>query len=147
MKKKLRRSASWWLTMRRIIGFFCRNCWQGQATPYCRPAASAALLLLRSENILLVITDLCMAAADGIDFCKVIAAEFATIPCIVFTAYASSRTEAALKAVGISGWLDKPFANQQVLELVAEVLAGNQPLPGESLAKESIPVTGEQEVL
>lgn len=92
--------------------------------------------LLHREEISLVITDLCMPSTDAVSFCKQISAEYPAIPCIVFTAYSSRLAEQELKDIGVLDCIEKPFSNQMVLELVADVLAKKPSL-----------FTDEQEVL
>jgi len=82
----------------------------------------SAMALLQTEKVSLLLTDLQMAGMNGLDFCQRVNSEIGGIPTIVFTANASGFDRDAMSSAGVLNCLDKPFDNQVILNLVAEVL-------------------------
>jgi len=81
----------------------------------------SAMTLLQNEKVSLLLTDLQMARMNGLAFCQRVRSEIGDIPTIVFTANASSFGREALNNAGVLTCLDKPFDNQVILNLVADI--------------------------
>lgn len=81
----------------------------------------SAMTLLQNEKVSLLLTDLQMARMNGLAFCQRARCEIGDIPMIVFTAHASSFGREALNNAVVLTCLDKPFDNQVILNLVADI--------------------------
>ena len=79
------------------------------------------MTLLQNEKVSLLLTDLQMARMNGLAFCQRVRCEIGDIPMIVFTAHASSFGREALNNAVVLTCLDKPFDNQVILNLVADI--------------------------
>ena len=85
-------------------------------------SGSDALQLLSSTPADLVLLDLKMPGMDGIDVLRAIKEVDATIEAIMITAYASLETIRGAMAHGASGYLTKPFREDEVEEAVTKAL-------------------------
>ena len=81
-----------------------------------------ALSKLYSEHFDLVITDILMPKFDGIRLSRRIRKEWPTLPILVITAFDDEQTCRELLAIGISGYLMKPFDLKQLIDVVEEAL-------------------------
>jgi PAS domain S-box-containing protein len=84
---------------------------------------SEALQLFSTSPADLVLLDLRMPGMDGIDVLKAIKELDANIEAIMITAYASLDTVRGAMAYGASGYLTKPFREDEVEEAVKTALA------------------------
>jgi PAS domain S-box-containing protein len=84
---------------------------------------SEALQLLSTSPADLVLLDLKMPGMDGIDVLKAIKEVDATVEAIMITAYASLETVRGAMTYGASGYLIKPFGEDEVEEAVTKALA------------------------
>jgi PAS domain S-box-containing protein len=85
-------------------------------------SGSDALQLLSTSPADLVLLDLKMPGMDGIDVLRAIREVDATIEAIMITAYASLDTIRGAMAHGASGYLTKPFREDEVEEAVTKAL-------------------------
>ena len=85
-------------------------------------SAESAMGILQKENVSLILTDLRMAHMNGLGFCQKVRCEIGEIPTLVFTADASSLGRDEMSSAGVLSCLDKPFDNQVILDLVADIL-------------------------
>lgn len=87
------------------------------------PDVDEALECWRSEAIDVIITDIRMPKQSGVDLLRVVKKDDPDIQVIVMTGY--GHLESAMKAVKYDAfaYLEKPFDNQKMLDLVAEALA------------------------
>jgi len=81
----------------------------------------SAMTVLQNEKVSLILTDLQMASRNGLAFCQRVRSEIGNIPTIVFTADNSSTGYDAMIDAGVLNCLDKPFDNQFILNLVADI--------------------------
>jgi PAS domain S-box-containing protein len=81
-----------------------------------------ALQLLSSAPADLVLLDLKMPGMDGIDVLRAIKDVDASVEAIMITAYASLETIRGAMAYGASGYLTKPFREDEVEEAVTKAL-------------------------
>jgi PAS domain S-box-containing protein len=84
---------------------------------------SDALRLLGTSPADLVLLDLKMPGMNGIDVLKAIKEADASVEAIMMTAYASLETIRGAMAYGASGYLIKPFGEDEVEEAVTKALA------------------------
>jgi PAS domain S-box-containing protein len=84
---------------------------------------SEALRLLTTSSVDLVFLDLKMPGLSGIDVLRAVKEADASIEAIMMTAYASLETIRGAMAHGASGYLIKPFSEDEVQEAVAKALA------------------------
>lgn len=84
-----------------------------------------ALTLLKTRPADLVITDVNMPNMDGITLTRELRAQpgFKATPIILLTTESSPEKKAAGKAAGATGWIVKPFQQEQLLAVVSKVLA------------------------
>ncbi len=85
----------------------------------------AALTLLRSRQVDLIITDVNMPRMDGIEFTRQTRqlATFQRTPILLLTTESDPTVKARGREVGATGWIVKPFRADQLLAVVAKVLA------------------------
>lgn len=74
-------------------------------------------------DINLVITDLNMPGLDGLDVLRSLRAAAPALPIVVMSGRIDEPVRAALRKLGISGVIDKPFGYDQILETVRGVLS------------------------
>ena len=83
-----------------------------------------AIELLKQSTVDLVITDVNMPIMDGLELTRQLRAlpAFARIPIILLTTESDPAKKLLGRAAGATGWIVKPFSQEQLLALVAKVL-------------------------
>jgi two-component system chemotaxis response regulator CheY len=83
-----------------------------------------ALKVLSTHSVDLVITDLNMPNMDGLELTRQLRAlpAFARTPIILLTTESDPAKKAIGRAAGATGWIVKPFSQEQLLAIVAKVL-------------------------
>lgn len=83
-----------------------------------------ALNLVRTEKVDLILSDINMPNMNGIEFTKQVRTlpQYNTTPIILLTTESEAQKKAEGKAAGASGWIVKPFKQDQLLALVNKVL-------------------------
>ena len=87
------------------------------------------LLAVESHNLDLVVTDLLMPVVDGQEFLRRLRAGGSTLPVIVVSADVQSTSRTHCEELGISGFLNKPFSTDELLECVERVLLEKEGQP------------------
>lgn len=84
----------------------------------------AALGLLQTRHVDLVITDVNMPRMDGIEFTRRarMLPNFQRTPILLLTTESDPGKKTLGRAAGATGWLVKPFQREQLLAVVAKVL-------------------------
>lgn len=77
---------------------------------------------LKADEFDLVISDVRMPGADGIEFARSLHAEFPDLPVILMTAYGSIRTAVDAMKAGAHDYVLKPFEPDEILLLVRRAL-------------------------
>ena len=88
----------------------------------------AALQILEKENVMLVITDIMMPIMDGTELCKHIREDISIchIPIIVLTAKVSMQDHINALNSQADAYIEKPFASEQLLAQVSNLLKGRE---------------------
>lgn len=88
------------------------------------PDGVRALDLLRSFPVDLVITDVNMPNMDGIELTRQVRAlpKYLKLPIVLLTTESDPAKKAAGRAAGATGWIVKPFGQEQLLAIVAKLL-------------------------
>ena len=88
------------------------------------PDGTAALSVLRCQPADLVITDIHMPNMDGIELTRRLRAMpgFNRTPILLLTTESDPGKKAEGRAAGATGWIVKPFQQEQLLAIVAKVL-------------------------
>jgi two-component system response regulator AtoC len=96
-----------------------------QAGIACRhvPDAAAALALLRERPVDVVVTDLRMPGASGLELLAEIAARWPEIPVILLTAHGSIGAAVEAMKKGAADFLLKPFDREEILFTVRKQIA------------------------
>ena len=83
-----------------------------------------ALAKLKNESVRMVITDLNMPNMDGIELIRSLRTlpSCKYIPIIMLTTESQPEKKEAGRAAGATGWIVKPFNQQQLLGVLAKVL-------------------------
>ena len=83
-----------------------------------------ALNVLKDRSVDVIITDLNMPNMDGIELTRQLRAlpAFARTPIILLTTESDPAKKMAGRAAGATGWIVKPFNQEQLLAIVAKVL-------------------------
>ncbi|MDX2186334.1 MAG: response regulator [Opitutaceae bacterium] len=84
----------------------------------------AGLNVLRSTAVDMIISDVNMPNMDGIEFTRQARAlpAHAKTPIILLTTESDAEAKAKGKAAGATGWMVKPFKQEQLLAVAAKVL-------------------------
>lgn len=79
---------------------------------------------LRAKVVDLVITDVNMPRMDGIELTRKLRAlpSYSRVPIILLTTESGASKKGEGKAAGATGWIVKPFSQDQLLALVSRVL-------------------------
>src|SRR4051812_3639222 len=80
---------------------------RGYAAQACQDP-DAALAALRSEDFDVIVTDLSMRGATGIELCRTLAESQRDLPVIVLTAFGSYETAVAAMRAGAHDFISKP---------------------------------------
>jgi two-component system chemotaxis response regulator CheY len=83
-----------------------------------------ALTVLRQRPVDLVLTDVNMPNMDGLELTRQLRAlpSFARTPIILLTTESDPAKKMLGRAAGATGWIVKPFSQEQLLAIVAKVL-------------------------
>jgi two-component system chemotaxis response regulator CheY len=83
-----------------------------------------ALDLLRTRSVDLVISDINMPRVDGIELTRQLRSQpaFSRTPIILLTTESDPEKKAQGRAAGATGWIVKPFKQDQLLAVVSKVL-------------------------
>lgn len=85
---------------------------------------SAAIKLLETEAVQLVISDVMMPVMDGFELCKIIKSnfEYSHIPVILLTAKNSIQSKIAGLELGADAYIEKPFSKDHLQAQIASLL-------------------------
>jgi two-component system chemotaxis response regulator CheY len=108
-------------TMRKMVSFTLRGVGHEVLEA---PDGAAALSLLRTKPVDLVITDINMPNLDGIELTRRMRAlpSFQRTPVLLLTTESDPGKKAEGRAAGATGWIVKPFSQEQLLAIVAKLL-------------------------
>ncbi len=108
-------------TMRKMVSFTLRGV--GYTMVEAEDGVSA-LELLKRQPVDLVITDVNMPRMDGIELTRQIRGtpELTKTPILLLTTETDADSKARARAAGATGWLVKPFKQDQLVSVVAKVL-------------------------
>ncbi len=83
-----------------------------------------ALAVLKTTPVDMIITDLNMPNLNGIDLIKQVRAmpNFKFVPIVLLTTESEDKKKAEGKAAGATGWIVKPFNQDQLLAVVKKLL-------------------------
>jgi DNA-binding response OmpR family regulator len=81
-----------------------------------------ALDVLRSERLVLVVSDLRLPDGDGLDVVRAARTSSPSPPVIVATAFPSRANERQALDAGAAGFLTKPFSIPSFMELVSRLV-------------------------
>lgn len=108
-------------TMRKMVSFTLKG-----AGHEVMEAADGreALNALKQRAVDLVITDVNMPNMDGLELTRQLRAlpAFARTPIILLTTESDPAKKTQGRAAGATGWIVKPFSQEQLLAVVAKVL-------------------------
>ena len=108
-------------TMRKMITFTLKGA--GHEV-YEAADGEEALGFLRQRSVDLVITDVNMPKMDGLELTRQLRAQptFARTPIILLTTESDPAKKLLGRAAGATGWIVKPFNQEQLLAVVTKVL-------------------------
>lgn len=108
-------------TMRKMISFTLRGA--GHEVVEATDGVDA-LNLIRGKRVDLVITDVNMPRMDGIELTRQIrqVPAMSSVPILLLTTESDPGKKALGKAAGATGWIVKPFQQDQLLAVVAKLL-------------------------
>jgi two-component system chemotaxis response regulator CheY len=107
-------------TMRKMVSFTLRGA--GHEVLEAQDGA-IALNVLQSRAVDLVITDVHMPNMNGIELTRQLRAlpSFGRTPIILLTTESDPGKKAEGRAAGATGWIVKPFSQEQLLAIVAKL--------------------------
>ncbi len=109
------------LTIRKMIAFTLKSA----GFDVLEAADGAAgLAILKSHPVDMIISDVNMPVMDGLEFTRQVRLlpAHAKTPLILLTTESSPESKAVGKAAGATGWIVKPFKQEQLLAVTAKVL-------------------------
>jgi two-component system, chemotaxis family, chemotaxis protein CheY len=110
------------LTMRKMIAFTLKTAGHEMLEA---PDGLAAFQLLEQRPVDLIISDVNMPNMDGIELTRQLrqTALHRRTPILLLTTESDDSMKAKGKAAGATGWIVKPFKQEQLLAVVDKVLA------------------------
>ncbi len=111
------------LTMRKLVSFTLRTAGLDVVEA---PDGADAIELLKTRTFDLIITDVNMPKLNGIEFTRQARQlpNGKTVPILMLTTESDAEKKALARAAGASGWIVKPFQQEQLLAVVSKVLPG-----------------------
>ena len=111
------------LTMRKLVSFTLRTAGLEVVEA---PDGADALELLKTRSFDLIITDVNMPRLNGIEFTRQARQlpNGKTVPILMLTTESDAEKKNLARAAGASGWIVKPFQQEQLLAVVGKVLPG-----------------------
>jgi two-component system chemotaxis response regulator CheY len=108
-------------TMRKMVSFTLKGAGH-EVLEACDGAN--ALAMLRSRPVDLVITDINMPNMNGLELTRQLRAlpTFTRTPILLLTTESDPAKKAEGRAAGATGWIVKPFSQEQLLAIVSKVL-------------------------
>ena len=111
------------MTMRKMVAFTLR----GAGFEVVEAGHGAeGLKQLAAKPVDLIITDVNMPVMDGIEFTRQARAALRgrPVPILILTTESDQSKKAEARAAGATGWIVKPFQQDQLLAVVGKVLPG-----------------------
>jgi two-component system, chemotaxis family, chemotaxis protein CheY len=95
-----------------------------ELTTYLNPAELLEDLLNGNENYDLLISDINMAQMSGLDLSEELKAtqNFKNKPILILTTESSPEMKMRGKAIGVTGWMVKPFNDAKLVKAIQMVL-------------------------
>ncbi|MGC4073096.1 MAG: response regulator [Nibricoccus sp.] len=111
------------LTMRKLVSFTLRT---AGLEVIEAPDGADAIELLKARTFDLIITDVNMPKLNGIEFTRQARQlpNGKTVPILMLTTESDAEKKNLARAAGASGWIVKPFQQEQLLAVVGKVLPG-----------------------
>ena len=81
-----------------------------------------ALEIIKNNQYDLIVTDINMPQMSGFDFIKSLRGGGIKVPALALTTENTPQMKQQGKAVGINGWITKPFSNEKIQMAVKRVL-------------------------
>lgn len=108
-------------TMRKMVSFTLRGA--GHEVLEAMDGANA-FEMLQVNRVDLVITDIHMPNMDGIELVRQLRAlpDYRKTPILLLTTESDPGKKAEGRAAGATGWIVKPFSQEQLLAIVSKVL-------------------------
>ena len=93
-------------------------------TTYLNPAELLDMLQSGQEDYDMLISDINMPQLNGLDLAQTLKQDpaFKHKPILILTTESSAEMKAQGKAIGVTGWLVKPFSNEKLVKAVSMVL-------------------------
>lgn len=111
------------MTMRKMVAFTLR----GAGFEVVEAGHGAdGLKQLNAKPVDLIVTDVNMPVMDGIEFTRQARAALRgrPVPILILTTESDQSKKAEARAAGATGWIVKPFQQDQLLAVVGKVLPG-----------------------
>ena len=91
---------------------------------YLNPMELLSALQNGAENYDLLISDVNMPQLNGLDLAKSIKADerYKNKPIIILTTESSNEMKMSGKAIGVTGWMVKPFSDEKLVKSVKMIL-------------------------
>jgi two-component system chemotaxis response regulator CheY len=108
-------------TMRKMVSFTLKSA--GYDVIEAADGAEA-LTMLKARPVDLVISDINMPKLNGIELTRQLRSQpgYGRVPIILLTTESDPGKKAEGRAAGATGWIVKPFSQDQLLAVVAKVL-------------------------
>ncbi|MBK8480215.1 MAG: sigma-54-dependent Fis family transcriptional regulator [Proteobacteria bacterium] len=110
-------------SLRRVLGSIIQR--QGHRV-ITASDGQGALAALRKAEVNTIVTDLRMPQVDGMELLRRAIAEYPDVPVVILTAHGSVDSAVAAVKLGAFDYLEKPFEQQQIQDVIAKALRTNE---------------------
>ena len=111
--------------MRRVLGGILKR--EGHRVLTAADGQEALELLAKADTeVSTVITDLRMPRLDGMELLERVVADYPDVPVIILTAHGSVDNAVAAVKLGAFDYLEKPFEQQQIQQVIGKALRTNE---------------------
>lgn len=111
----------------RIVNFMKRGLEAEEFTVDVASQRSYAVELINARLYDLLIIDIFLGPDDGLDFCRALRKQKVQAPILMMTAKGTPETEKVSKEAGADAYLAKPFAFQDLVEMIARLCPRREP--------------------
>jgi len=110
-------------SIRLVVGTALRA--EGYEVIVANDGQHALELLLESEGVNLIVSDLNMPIMDGISFLKEVRKmdKFKFLPFLILTTESQESKKIEAKQSGATGWIIKPFVKEKLIAVVKKVIS------------------------
>lgn len=110
-------------SIRVVVGMALRG--EGYEVVVGNDGQHALELLLKNQDVSLIVSDLNMPRLDGISFLKEVRKldEYKFLPFLILTTESQESKKMEAKQSGATGWIIKPFVKEKLISVIKKVIS------------------------